>query len=165
MEAGTAFALGLTAATTLGFVAVAALSLRPESGLRRWYGVDPDDDAAVRSNALVVGASGVGLAALAAAVVLGVPERAIGVAAVLGGGALCVVLGWLVRYRDRRDLLTTRDADRETAERLGASAIACGVVVLPLAPAIWFGASDVVVMGLVLVMVFGTLFAIAFAHR
>ena len=65
MEAGTAFALGLTAATTLGFVAVAALSLRPESGLRRWYGVDPDDDAAVRSNALVVGASGVGLAALA----------------------------------------------------------------------------------------------------
>jgi len=165
METGTAFAVGLTAATALGSVAVAVLSLRPESGLRQWYGVDPDDDAAVRSNALVVGASGLGLAAIAASVVLDVPERVVGTASVLGGGVLCVVLGWLIRYRDRRDLLATRNADRETAERLGGAAIACGLLVFPLVPAIWFGVSEAVMMGLLLVTVFGSFLAVAFAHR
>ncbi|USZ69135.1 hypothetical protein NGM10_05200 [Halorussus salilacus] len=165
MEAGTAFALALTGATGLGFVVVAALSLRPESRFRRWYGIDPGDDAGARTNALVVGASGVGLWALAAAVVLGVSERVVGAGSVLVGGALCVALGWLIRYRDRRELLTTPDVDRETAEQLGASVIVCGLLVFPLAPAVWFGVGEAVVAGLGLGGALLSVLVIAWGYR
>lgn len=165
METATAFAAGLTVLTGLAFVAAAALSLRPGSGLRRWYGIDPADDAAVRSNALVVAGSGVGLWVLAGAVVLRVPERVVGAGTVVVGAGLCVAIGWLIRYRDRRELLTTPDADRETAEQVGASAIVCGLLVLPLAPAIWFEAGDALVGGLAAGGALLTFVVIAWAYR
>lgn len=165
MPSETEVAVALTAATGLLFLAVVGLSLRPESRLRPLYGVDPEDDAAVRTNAAVVGACGVGTLALAAAVALGVSERIIGTVTVLASSGLCVVLGWFVRYRDRRELLTTPHADRETARRLGASAIFCGLLVFPLAPAIWFGASDGLILGITLGGAFLSFFAFAFAYR
>jgi len=165
MDSETAFAVALLGGLGLALVAVAALSLRPESGLRRWYGVDPDDHAAVRSNAGVVGASGVGLLALAGAIGLDVSGRVVGTVAVALAAGACVALGWLVRYRDRRDLLTTPDVDRETGARLGGAAMLCGVLVAPLAPAIWFGASEAVVAGIGLGGCVLGLFAVAWSYR
>ncbi|UPV73014.1 hypothetical protein M0R89_10680 [Halorussus limi] len=165
MDNGTVFAAGLTATTGLAFVAAALHALRPGSPVRGWFGVDPADDAAVRSNAAVVGASGVGLVALATAVGVGVSERAIGTASVLAGGGACATLGWLIRYRDRRDLLTTPGASRKTARRLGAAAMLCGFLVLPLAPAIWFGASAALVVGLAVGGALGSLVAVGVAYR
>jgi len=165
MDSETAFAVALLGGLGLALVAVAALSLRTESGVRQWYGVNPDDDAAVRSNAAVIGASGAGLLALAGTIAVDVSGRVVGTVAVALTAGACVALGWLVRYRDRRDLLTTPDVDRETAARLGGAAIACGLVVAPLAPAIWFEANSTVVAGIGLGgSVFGVL-AVAYAYR
>ncbi|UPV99070.1 hypothetical protein M0R88_11085 [Halorussus gelatinilyticus] len=165
MDNGTAFAAGLTATTGLAFVAAAVHSLRPNSPVRGWFGVEPANDAAVRSNAAVAVASGVGLVALAVAVGAGVSERVIGTASVLVGASACVTLGWSIRYRDRRELLTTPDASRKTARRPGASAMLCGFLVLPLAPAIWFGASAALVVGLAVGGALGGLVAVGLAYR
>ncbi len=165
MDTGTVFAAGLTAALGVAFAGAALHSRRPASPVRGWFGVDPDDDAAVRANAAVVGASGVGLVALAVAVAVGVSGRVVGTASVLAGGGACAALGWLIRYRDRRDLLTTPGVDRETAARLGAAAMWCGLVVSPLAPAIWFGASDALVVGLTVGGALGSLVAVGLAYR
>lgn len=146
------------------FVGVAVLSLRSGSQLRRLYGVDVTDDAAVRSNAAVFALCGLGLCGLAIALAVGVSGRVIGVATVLGSAALCVGLGWLIRYRDRRDLLTNSTVDRPTARRLGAAAIFAGLTVLPLAPALWLGASDLVIVGLAIAGSQATLIAIAVAY-
>ncbi|PSP56589.1 hypothetical protein BRC82_01545 [Halobacteriales archaeon QS_1_67_19] len=165
MRSETAVAAAITAVTGLVLLGVALYSLRPGSRFRRGYGIDPEDDGAARSNALVVGLCGVGTLALAAAIAIGVSERVIGTGAVLASAGLCVGLGWFVRYRDRRELLTTPRVDRETARRLGASAIVCGLLVLPLAPAIWFGVSDAVRVSLVAGGFLLTVVAIACAYR
>ena len=156
--------LAIALLTAVLFVGVALHSLRPDSSPRGLYGVDPDDDAAVRSNALVVGLCGVLVGVLGVAVVLGVPDRVIGAGSVIVAAALCIVLGWFVRYRDRRELLTSSEVDRDTARRLGASAILCGVLVLPLAPAIWVDASPAVVLGIAAGGFFLTTLAIGLAY-
>jgi len=99
------------------------------------------------------------------AVVVGVPERVIGAGSVVVAAALCIVLGWFVRYRDRRELLTTPDVDRDTARRLGAAAILCGVLVLPLAPAIWVDAGPAVVLGVAVGGFVVTTLAVGLASR
>lgn len=165
MDAGTGFAVALTAAIGIAFVGVAALSLRPGSRFRGSYGVDSDDDAAVRSNAVVLGACGVGLLALASAIALDVSGRVVGTATVLLAAGACVALGGLVRYRDRRDLLTTPGVDRETAARVGGAAMLCGLLVAPLAPAIWVGASEVLVGALALGGTVVGFLAVAYAYR
>jgi len=156
-------ALAIALLTALLFVGVALRSLHPDSRLRRLY--DPDGDAAVRSNAFVVAISGVLLGVLGVAVVVGVPERVIGAGSVVVAAALCIVLGWFVRYRDRRELLTTPDVDRDTARRLGAAAILCGVLVLPLAPAIWVDAGPAVVLGVAVGGFVVTTLAVGLASR
>ncbi|WP_115865116.1 hypothetical protein [Halorussus litoreus] len=165
MDAGTGFAVALMGATGLACVVVAALSLRADSRFRESYGVDAADDAAVRSNAAVLGVCGAGLLALAAAIALDVSGRVLGTATVVLAAGACVALGWLVRYRDRRDLLTTPGVDRETGARLGAAAMLSGLLVAPLAPAIWVGASGTVVTGLALGGTAGGLLAVAVAYR
>jgi hypothetical protein len=120
----------------------AVASLFPGSPLRRLYGLDPSDDRGARVNAAVLGGCGLGVVALAGAIAAGVPGRVLGTVTVLAAALLCVGLGWLVRYRDRRELLTTPTVDRETARRLGGAVIVCGVLLAPLAPAIWFDVGD-----------------------
>ncbi|WP_327053863.1 hypothetical protein [Halomicrococcus gelatinilyticus] len=158
-------ALSITLLTAVLFVGVALHSLRPDSPLRRLYDVDPDDDAAVRSNALVVGLSGVLLGLLGAAVVADVPERVVGAGTVLVAAALCIVLGWFIRCRDRRELLTSPDVDRDTARRVGGAAILCGVLALPLAPAIWVDAGPAVVLAIAAGGFVATTLAIGLAYR
>ncbi|PSP81518.1 hypothetical protein BRC81_00730 [Halobacteriales archaeon QS_1_68_20] len=157
-------AVGITVATGLLFVAVALLSLRPGSRIRKTYGIDPHDGDAARSNALVLGLVGLGTVALGAAIAMDVSGRVVGTVTVLVGTGLCVGLGWLIRYRDRRELLTDPSVDRETARRLGGATVVCGLTILPLAPAIWFGATQVL-LGAALVGPFVALGAIAFAYR
>lgn len=156
-------AAAFTAAAGLAFVAVALWTLRSGSRLRRLYRIGVDDDGSARSNAAVVGLAGAGLCALAAAGVAGVPERVIGAAGALASGGLCLVLGWFVRYGDRRDLLTTPHADRETARRLGGMAFLTGLAVPPLVPAIWFDAGSAVAGGLLLGALLVTLVATVYA--
>ncbi|WP_433629678.1 hypothetical protein [Halomicrococcus sp. NG-SE-24] len=158
-------AAALTTLTGVLFVVAAILSLQSQSQLRRLYGIDVTDDEAAKINAVVVGLGGVGMWALAAAVIANVSERVIGTATVIVCAGLCIILGWLIRYHDRRELLTTPDADRDLARRLGAAAIICGVLILPLAPAIWLRASDALVLGLVLGGACIGFFTIAYAHR
>lgn len=165
MDAGTAFAAGLTAVIGLGSVAVALLSLRPENRLRGASRTDPEDAAAVGSNAAALGATGVGLLALALAIAVDVPERVVGASSVLAAAGLCVVLGWLIRYRDRRELLTNPAVDRETAERTGAAVVLCGLLLVPLAPAIWVGASAVLVGSLGICGAVVSFSAVAYAYR
>lgn len=144
------------------FLCWTVLSMRPDSRLRRLYGVGTTD---ARSGPRVVGLCGLGICALAGAIYFSVSERIVGTVTVVVSAWLCIVFGWLVRYRDRRELLTTPDVDRTTAHRLGGVAILCGVVVLPLGPAIWLQASPGLLFGIALGGSFVSLFAIAYAYR
>ena len=142
MDGETRLAVGILGLTGALLLAVAIASLRTGGAVRRLYGLDDADDAGTRSNALVLGLVGVGLIALAGRIAADVSERVIGTGSVLAAGLLCVGLGWLVRYRDRRELLTTPNVSRERGRKLGAAAIVCGLLVLPLAPLIWIEASE-----------------------
>ncbi|WP_206731743.1 hypothetical protein [Halorubrum amylolyticum] len=104
------------------------------------------------------------LVALGAAVVFDVPDRLVaGVA--FGISALgTIVLRWLVRYRDRRELLTTPDVSRERARRLGGAAMWTGALLcLPLA-GVLLGASEseIAVAALGVTAVAGLLIALAY---
>ncbi|MFC6786649.1 hypothetical protein ACFQFH_12375 [Halobaculum halobium] len=158
-------AVALLALTGGALVAFALASRKSDSGLRRAYRIDPADDAAARSNAAVVTAVGVGTLLLAGAVAADLPERLVGLAALLAAAGCCFVLGWLVRYRGRSELLTVPNASPETARRLGGAVLICGALLLPLAPALWFGASDAVVVLLALGGSFLGLVAVAVAAR
>ena len=164
MDAGTQLAVGILGVTGALLLAVAIASLRTGGAVRRLYGIDDADDAGARSNALVLGLVGVGLIALAGGIAADVSERAIGAASVLAAGLLCVGLGWLVRYRDRRELLTTPNVSQERGRKLGAAAIACGVVILPLAPLIWIEASEAVLVTMALGVSIATLVLVAPAY-
>ncbi len=146
------------------FLCWVVFSLRSESYFRHWYGVDPTDESAVRSNAIVVGVCGLGMCILAGVLYFDVPERLIGTGAVIVSSVLCIILGWLIRYRDRRDLLTTPNVDRPTAHRLGGVAILCGILVLPLAPAIWVGVEPVVLLGVTFGATLISLTAVVYAY-
>ncbi|USZ71192.1 hypothetical protein [Natronosalvus halobius] len=149
----------------VGCLALALASLRHGSWIRRAYGTDPANDGDARANALVMGVVGASMLALAVAIDLELPERTVGTAAILGTSALCIGLGWAVRRYDRRDLLTTPNVDRETGKRLGTAAMICGVLVLPLAGAIWLEVGA----GLVVLLAAGSglvsLLAIGIAYR
>jgi len=129
---------------TLGgtLVTVALASLQSGSRLRGLYGIDDGDDAGARANAAVLGGTGAFLLALAGAIAFEVPERLVAAGA-LGATALgTITLGWLVRYRDRRELLTTPDVSRGRARRLGGAAMWTGALLcLPLA-GVLLGASE-----------------------
>ncbi|WP_312911238.1 hypothetical protein [Natronosalvus caseinilyticus] len=149
----------------VGCLALALASLRHGSWIRRAYGTDPADEAGARANALVMGVVGASMLALAVAIDLELPERAVGTAAIIGTSALCIGLGWAVRRYDRRDLLTTPNVDRETGKRLGTAAMLCGVLVLPLAGALWLEVDA----GLVVLLATGaglaSLLSIGIAYR
>jgi tellurite resistance protein TehA-like permease len=149
----------------VGCLALAVSSLRAGSWTRRLYGIEPEDDASARTNAAVLGLVGIGLFGLAGAIALDLPPKPVATATVLASALLCVVLGWLVAVRDRREMLTTPNVDRETARRLGYVSILCGVLVLPFAPLIWFGADEVVFVVVALGSSFVALLAVAFAYR
>ncbi|EMA62427.1 hypothetical protein [Halorubrum lipolyticum] len=136
------FGSSLLVALGAALVIVALASLSSGSRLRRLYGTDDGDDAGARANAAVLGGTGAFLLALAAAIAFEVPERLVAAGA-LGVTALGTIgLGWLVRYRDRRELLTTPDVSRERARRLGGAAMWAGTLLcLPLA-GVLLGASE-----------------------
>ena len=75
---------------------------------------------------------------------------------IVAGGALGVSavgtlgLGWLVRYRDRRELLTTPDVSRERARRLGGAAMATGVLLCFPLVGVLLGASETVIAAVTL---------------
>ncbi|TKX78479.1 hypothetical protein EXE53_20980 [Halorubrum sp. SD626R] len=129
---------------------VALASLPSGSRLRRLYGVADTDDRGARANAAVLAGTGAFLLALAAAIVADVPDR------IVAGGALGVSavgtlgLGWLVRYRDRRELLTTPDVSRERARRLGGAAMATGVLLCFPLVGVLLGASETVIAAVTL---------------
>lgn len=102
--------LVVTGATLVGF---ALATLMPESRLRRAYGVAVDDDAVARSNPAVLALVGIGVLLLAGVIAADVPGRIVGVAIVLASAGLCLVLGWLVRYPDRHELLTVPESRPE----------------------------------------------------
>jgi len=158
-------AVAILALTGGALVAFALASRKSDSALRRTYRIDPADDAAARSNAAVVAAVGAGILLLAGAVAADVPERLVGPGMLLASAVCCLVLGWLVRYRGRFELLTVPNATPETGRRLGAAVMVCGVLLLPLAPALWLGASDAVVVLLALGGSFLGLVAVAVAAR
>jgi len=137
-DAGLVLLVALGAALAI----IALASLPSGSRLRRLYGVDDGDAAGARANAAVLASTGAFLLGLAAAIRLRLPDRLVAVGA-LGVTALgTVALGWLVRYRDRRELLTTPDVSRERARRLGGAAMWAGALLcLPLA-GILLGASE-----------------------
>ncbi|NKE34705.1 hypothetical protein GWG54_02510 [Natronococcus sp. JC468] len=157
--------IALVLAVGAGCLGLALASLRAGSWTRRLYGLEPDDDAGARANAAVLGIVGIGLFALAAAIVLEIPPRVVGTATLLASALLCFVLGWLVAVRDRRELLTTPDVDRETGRRLGFVAIGCGVLSLGFAPLVWLEVDDAVVAGVALASTVVVLLAVAFAYR
>jgi len=107
---------------------IAIASLPTGSRLRRLCGVDDRDDAGARSNAVVLGGTGAFLLAVAAAIAFEVPDRTIAVAVLGATAAGAVALGGLVRYRDRREILTTPNADRERASRLGGAVMWVGAL-------------------------------------
>lgn len=147
------------------FIWWAGASLNPESRLRHLYGVDASDENAVRANAAVVALCGIGMWLLAGAIYGGVSERFIGTGTVMGTGLLCIGLGWLIRYRDRRDLLTTPEVPRTTARRLGGAAILCGFLVLPLGVAIWLRVSSEILVSIALGESVVSLLVVAYAYR
>ncbi|WP_066414311.1 hypothetical protein [Halorubrum aethiopicum] len=148
---------------TLLFVALA--SLPAGSRVRRAYGIDPDDDAGARANAAVLAATGAFLLALAAAIRAAVPDRSVAAGTLAVAAAGTVLLGWLVRYRDRRELLTTPNVDRERARRLGAAAMLTGgLLCVPLA-AVLFGAGESTVAVAVLATAVLSTLAVAAAYR
>jgi hypothetical protein len=152
-------------AVGVGCLALALSSLRAGSWIRRLYGIDPDDDAGARANAIVLGIVGAGLFSLATAVALELPSRSVATATILASAFLCFVLGWLVVVRDRRALLTTPNVDRETARRLGLVSVLCGVLILPLAPLIWVGVDEVFFVVVAFGISFVVLLAVAVAYR
>ncbi|GAA0513294.1 hypothetical protein SAMN04488066_11259 [Halorubrum aquaticum] len=156
-------ALLVAIAGALLFVALA--SLPAGSRVRRAYGTHPDDDDAARANAAVLAATGAFLLALAAATRFGVSDRLVAAGTLAVAAAGVVLLGWLVRYRDRRELLTTPNVDRERARRLGGAAMLVGgLLVVPLA-AVLLGAGDrTMAVSTVAVAVLSTLL-VAFAYR
>lgn len=164
-SADTAPAVVLLVLTGATLVGVALAALKPESRLRRAAGVPVDDDAATRSNAAVLAAVGAGVLLLAWAIAAGVSDRIVGVGTVLAGAGACFVLGWLVRYRGRHELLTVRDPDPTTARRLGGAVLICGAFVLPLAPALWIGAGDALVVLIASAGSLSSLAAMAVAAR
>jgi hypothetical protein len=149
----------------VGCLALALSSLRAGSWTRRLYGVESDDDSGARANALVLVIVGVGLFVLAAAIALDLPPVPVATATILATALLCVVLGWLVAVRDRRELLTTPNVDRETARRLGYVSMLCGVLLLSIAPLIWFEADEVFFVVVALGSSFIVLLAVALAYR
>ncbi|OYR44959.1 MULTISPECIES: hypothetical protein [unclassified Halorubrum] len=153
------------AALGVAFALVALASLRPASRFRRLYGVDDADNAGARANAAVLGGTGAFLVALAAAIALGVPDRTVAVGALGVAAVGTVALGWLVRYRDRRDLLTTPDVSRERARRLGGAAIWAGLLLcLPLV-GVLLGASEASIVVAALGGSVVTLLLVALAYR
>lgn len=96
---------------------------------------------------------------------LEVPDRHIATGTLVATVVLCIVLGWLVRYRDRRDLLTTPNVDRKTARRLGGVAMACGGLVLALVPLVWLEVAAETIALFALGSSVVVLFAVAFAYR
>ncbi|MFD1571105.1 hypothetical protein [Halorubrum laminariae] len=159
------FGSALLVALGVALVIVALASLPSGSRLRRLYGIDDRDDAGARANAAVLAGTGGFLLALAAAITLDLSDRfvaagALGVAAV---GSL--VLGWLVRFRDRRELLTTPDVSRERARRLGGATIWVGTLLcLPLV-GVLAGASDAAVAGATLSVAAVASVLVALAYR
>ncbi|MFC7213787.1 hypothetical protein ACFQO4_06795 [Saliphagus sp. GCM10025334] len=149
----------------VGCPALALATLRHGSWIRLAYRTDPADDTDARANALVMSAVGASMLALALAVDLELPERAVGTAAILGTSALCFGLGWAVRRYDRRDLLTTPNVDRETGKRLGTAVMLCGVLVLPLAGAVWIEVDAGLVVLLAAGSSLASLLAIGIAYR
>jgi len=159
-DTGAALLVALGAA----LVIVALASLPSGSRLRRLSGIDDGDDAGARSNAVVLAGTGAFLLALAAAIILRVPDRLVAAGA-LGATAFgTVVLGWLVRYRDRREILTTPNVSRERARRLGGAAMWTGALLcLPLA-GVLLGASEseIALAALGVAAVSGLLIALAY---
>ena len=155
----------LLVALGAALVIVALASLPSGSRLRRFYGVADGDDAGARANAAVLVGTGAFLLALAAAIRLGVSDRRIAAGA-LGVTALgTVALGWLVRYRDRRELLTTPDVSRERARRLGGAAMWTGALLcLPLA-GVLLGASESAIAAATLGVAAAAGLLIALAYR
>ncbi|WP_206664905.1 hypothetical protein [Halorubrum salsamenti] len=84
----------------------------------------------------------------------------------LGASAFgTVALGWLVRYRDRRELLTTPDVSRERARRLGGAAMWTGALLcLPLV-GVLPGASESEMAATALGVTAAAGLLIAFAYR
>ncbi|MFC7324005.1 hypothetical protein ACFQMF_05335 [Halorubrum rutilum] len=162
VPADSAPALLVALGAALAIVALA--SLPSGSRLRRLYGVDDGDDTGARANAAVLAGTGAFLLGLAAAIRLELPDRLVAAGA-LGVAALgTVVLGWLVRYRDRRELLTTPDVSRERARRLGGAAMLTGALLcLPLA-GVLLGASEsaIAAAALGVAAVAGLLIALAY---
>ncbi|WP_394740772.1 hypothetical protein [Natronococcus roseus] len=148
-----------------GCLALALASLRAGSWTRRLYGLEPDDDASARANAAVLALVGIGLFALAGAIVFELPSAIVGTATILASALLCFVLGWLVAVRDRRELLTTPDVDRKTGRRLGFVAMGCGILLLGFVPLVWLEVDDAVVAVGALASTFVVLLAVAFAYR
>jgi hypothetical protein len=160
-DVGVALLVALGAA----FVIVALASLPAGSRLRRLYGTDDRDDAGARANAAVLAGTGGFLLALGAAIAAGLPDRLIGAGALGICAVGTVTLGWLVRYRDRRELLTTPNVSRERARRLGGAAMwAGGLLCLPLA-GILLGAGEAVVAVAALSVAAVTTLLVAFAYR
>jgi hypothetical protein len=157
--------LALLVALGAALVIVALASLPSGSRLRRLYGVADGDDAGARANAAVLVGTGAFLLALAAAIRLALPERLVAAGA-LGVTALgTVALGWLVRYRDRRELLTTPDVSRERARRLGGAAMWAGALLcLPLA-GVLLGASESAIAAATLGVAAVTGGVVALAYR
>lgn len=159
-DIGAALLVALGAA----LVIVALASLPTGSRLRRLYGIDDGDRAGARANAAVLTGTGAVLLALAAAILLRLPDKMVAAGA-LGVTALgTVALGWLVRYRDRREILTTPNVSREQARRLGGAAMWTGALLcLPLT-GILLGASEsaLAVSTLGVTAVSGLLIALAY---
>lgn len=131
-------------------VVVALASLPSESPIRLAYRIDPSDDAGARSNAAVLGATGAFVLALAAADAGGVAPRLIAGSALGTAAAGTAALGWLVRYRDRRELLTTPDVSRERGRRLGGALVVTGALFcLPLAAVLIEPGTDALVLSVV----------------
>ncbi|MCU4754118.1 hypothetical protein OB919_19395 [Halobacteria archaeon AArc-curdl1] len=159
MEAGTGIVAGLLAVVGLGCFWLARDALRSESS------VVTSDDTGGQANAMVLAFVAFGLLALASAIALEGPDRHIATGTLVATAFLCAGLGWLVRYRDRRDLLTTPTVDRKTARRLGGVAMACGGLVLALVPLVWLEVTARTIAVFALGSSVVVLVAIAFAYR
>ena len=159
MEAGTGIVAGLLTAAAFGCFWLARDAFRSESF------VHTSDDADGRANGIVLAIVAFGLLALATAIALEAPDRHIAMGTLVATAVLCVGLGWLVRYRDRRDLLTTPDVDRKTARRLGGVAMACGGLVFALFPLVWLEVATETIALFAIGSSVVVLVAVAFAYR